>query len=96
MSAQMLERDTVISKVKYHYLSYYSTGKLKTVSETKVETKKGRWIYFDEKGNEEYRGRYNRKGQKDGKWWYRKSEFSIYKKGKVVKMGKGCLDCPGF
>ena len=95
-SAQMVEKDTVINKVSYHYFSYYLNGKVKTISQKKTEKEKGEWIYFDRKGEEEYRGAYNKNGNKDGQWWYKKSEITYYENGKITKKGIGCIDCPEF
>lgn len=92
----VVKKDTVIDKIKYHYISYYSDGKAKKTSQKKTENEKGAWIYFDKDGKEEYSGQFNRKGQKCGDWWYYKSEIIYYKKGKVVARGKGCKGCPQF
>lgn len=76
LSAQMIEKDTVIDRVKYHYFSYYPDRKVKTLSQKKTEKEKGEWMYFDNKGEEEYRGAFNNKGNKHGQWWYRKREIT--------------------
>jgi hypothetical protein len=89
-------KDTVIDDVKYHYVSYYFNGKIKTISQKKTKTEEGEWIYFDRSGEEERRGAFDDKGEKTGSWWYKKHEITYYEKGKVVGKGSGCIGCGSF
>lgn len=90
---KIVVKDTVIDGIKYNYRTYYSDGKIKTTSQKKTENEKGAWLYFDEKGEEQYSGQFNKKGQKTGDWWYYRSEITYYKNGKIVKKGSGCKGC---
>lgn len=92
--AQKLKQDITLDTITYHYVSFYPNGKMKEVSEHLHKKQGGRWIYFDSSGNEEWRGSYNRQGKKEGEWWYKNKEVTVYKNGKVVTKGIGCDPCP--
>ena len=92
--AQKKKQDITLDTITYHYVSFYPSGKMKEVSEHLHEKEGGKWIYFDSSGDEEWRGSYNKKGNKEGDWWYKKKEITVYKNGKVVEKGIGCNPCP--
>ncbi len=85
---QKASKDTIIDEVKYHYASYRNDGTLKTLSQNKTEKEGGHWIYFDENQIMESQGAYNKKGEKEGDWYFYSGNtfyFRGFKNGKKIK-----------
>ena len=89
-------KDTLINGVKYNHVKKYDNGKVMEAGNyDKKNRLNGEWISFGN-GDESASGQY-KNDKKVGQWWYHKHEIIWYnKKGKVIKKGSGCKDCPAF
>jgi len=77
------------------WIFYYDSGNIKEKGSFENDKKNGEWFSYDPNGDEATNGDY-KKDLKVGEWWYHKHEIVWYKKGKIIKKGSGCKDCPPF